>query len=159
MTDALWQRTWPIVVAILGIAAAALVVATCNLGPLPVSVPAAGMTFGVVVSGFVATQRNMLLTMSGAEVLQFAVRTGYHRDVIRYLMDAVGAGLLVTTISLCGLFLGENSLLWGIWLSILAGAIVLVICLITRNEGLVTRMVRLYLEESNKSSRQHASNE
>ena len=86
MTPALLQRTWPIAMAILGIAAAALVVATCNLGPLPVSVPAASMTFGIVVSGFVATQRNMLLTMSGAEVLQFAVRTGYHKEVIRYLM-------------------------------------------------------------------------
>ena len=114
------------------------------------------MTFGVVVSGFVATQRNMLLTMSGAEVLRFAVRTGYHEDVINYLMDCIRAGMLITTVSLSGLFIPKNSLLWGIWLPSLAGAIVLVVCLLIRNEILVSRIVRHYLEEANESTHQSA---
>ena len=142
-------------VAILVVAGTIFVVVRCAVGPFPVALPAATMTFGIVVSGFVATQRNMLLTMSGAEVLRFAVRTGYHHDVINYLMDCIRAGLLVTIISLSGFFLGKNNLLWAMWLPGLAGAIALVICLIFRNEILVTRMVRHFIEEANLPSKQN----
>ena len=100
-------------VAILVAAVSLLAVTQCGPGTLPIALPAATMTFGVVVSGFVATQRNMLLTMSGAEVLRFAVERGYHNDVISYLMDCIRAGLLIIAISLSGFFFGDNSLLWG----------------------------------------------
>ena len=135
--------------AIVAAAASAVAVVLYEVGPIPIALPAATMTFGVVVSGFVATQRNMLLTMSGAEVLRFAVRTGYHQDVIRYLMDGIRAGLLVTVISLLGFFVPEKSRLWDVWLPSLAATVVLVICLLIRNEVLVTRMVSRFLEEQN----------
>ena len=144
-------------VAILVAAVSLLAVTQCGPGTLPIALPAATMTFGVVVSGFVATQRNMLLTMSGAEVLRFAVERGYHNDVISYLMDCIRAGLLIIAISLSGFFFGDNSLLWGIWLTTMAGAVSLVICLIVRNEMLVSRMVRRFLEETNRSREQASS--
>ena len=157
MTPARWQRTWPIFVAILAVVGATGVVIQCKVGPFPIALPAATMTFGIVVSGFVATQRNMLLTMSGTEVLRFAVRTGYHQDVIAYLVDCIRAGLLVTAISLAGLFIGTNTLLWAIWLSAMSGGVVLVICLMIRNEALVTRMIHRFLEENNSPAQQNTS--
>ena len=153
MTPALVQRIWPYVAALLVAVGMAVVVLRCSLGPFPIALPAATMTFGVVVSGFVATQRNMLLTMSGAEVLAFAVSRGYHRDVLAYLMDGIRAGLLVTSISLFGFFIGSNSTLWAVWLCSLAGGVALVVCLIARNEILITRMVEHYLEDQGTSPR------
>ena len=135
--------------AIVAAAASAIAVFLYEIGPIPIALPATTMTFGVVVSGFVATQRNMLLTMSGADVLRFAVRTGYHQDVINYLMDGIRAGLLVTVVSLLGFFVPEKSRLWDVWLPSLTATVVLVICLLIRNEGLVTRMVSRFLEEQN----------
>ena len=147
MTPRRQQRIWPFAVAVIVGALAAYVVVLCEIGSFPFTIPAATMTFGIVVSGFVATQRNMLLTMSGAEVLRFAVRTGLHKDVLSYLMDCIGAGLFVTGLSLVGFFLSENDLLWAIWVAILTGSIALVICLIIRNEILVALIVRRFLEE------------
>ncbi len=67
-------------------AAAATAVFASGSEPFP-QAPAAGtMTFGVVVAGFTATQRNMLLGMGGARVLRFAGHTGYCQNVLRYLM-------------------------------------------------------------------------
>ena len=147
MTPALLQRIWPFVAAIVVTAGVTFVVVQCRNEPFPIAVPAATMTFGIVVSGFVATQRNMLLTMSGAAVLRFAARTGYYQAVLAYLMDCIRAGLLVTVISLAGFLLGKNDLLWAIWLPLLAGSITLVICSIVRSEMLVARMVRRFIEE------------
>ena len=153
MTPALLERSWPFFVAVVvaGVSAAAAVL--CDLGPFPIALPAGTMTFGIVVSGFVATQRNMLLTMSGAEVLDFAVRTGYHKDILVYLMDGIRAGLLVTAISLWGFFNGTNDLLWDIWLPCLVAGATLVVCLIIRNEILVNRLVEHYLRELGAPSR------
>ena len=148
MTRASWDRIWPIGPALLVGGLAILLTIICNVKGLPLSVPAASMTFGVVVSGFVATQRNMLLTMSGTEVMRFAVRTGYHRAVISYLMDGVRVGLLVTGISLPALLLdqGGNTWWWRIWLSGLGFCIALVVGVLVRNEMLVSAMIRTYLE-------------
>lgn len=148
MTPAMMQRAWPFGLAIIAAGVAAFVAAECLVEPLPVALPAGTMTFGVVVSGFVATQRNMLLTMSGAEVLRFAVRAGFYRDVMAYFADGIRAGLFVTTVSLTGFFIGTNNTLWVVWLSIQAGGVTLVVCLIARNEILVRRMVSRYLEEN-----------
>ena len=105
------------------------------------------MTFGIVVSGFVATQRNMLLSMNGAQVLRFAARTGFYQDVLAYLMDCIQAGLIVTAVSLAGVFLHDYSHLSVAWLPLLAGGITLVVCLVFRNERLMGRIVHRFLEE------------
>ena len=142
------------VMATLAAVVSAVAILQYEVGPFSIALPAATMTFGVVVSGFVATQRNMLLTMSGAEVLRFAVRTGYHQDVLNYLMDGIRAGLLVTVVSLSGFFVSQSSRWWEVWLPGLAGTVVLVVCLLIRNEILVTRMVRHFLEEANSPNHQ-----
>ena len=62
MSPAVWEKGWPVLLAVCVVAATATLAVVLDVGPLPVAVPAATMTFGVVVAGFAATQRNMLLT-------------------------------------------------------------------------------------------------
>ena len=147
MTPATIERWYPFVISALAIGVAAGVSCLFQPDPFPKALLAGTMTLGIVVSGLVAIQRNMLLTMSGARVMRFAVRTGYYKDVIAYLRDCIWSGLLVTGISLVGLFADLLYGFWIAWFSVLAGAIVLVICLLMRNEKLMNLIVTRYIEE------------
>ena len=147
------EKYLPPLVAITAGAVAAVLTFTYGIGPLPKPLAAGTMTFGIVVAGFAATQRNMLLGMSGSSVLRFAVRTGFHHDVLAYLMHCVYAGLFVSAVSVIGFFLGDNAMLWSIWLAVLTGAIVLVLGLMWRNEMMIVRIVKLFLEDQNPRTR------
>ncbi len=147
------ERYLPLLIAIIAVAVAAFVTFTCEIGPLSKSLAAGAMTFGIVVAGFAATQRNMLLGMSGSSVLRFAVRTGLHNHVLAYLMHCVYAGLFVSLVSVTGFFLGNNALLWSLWLIILTGSIALVLALMMRNEIMIVRIVKRFMEEQNPRTR------
>ena len=151
MTPAQFQRTWPAFGGVLLTGITATVIILVDFKVPSIAIPAATMTFGVVVSGFAATQRNMLLTMHGSEVLAFAARTGYYRDILAYFMDGIRAGLLVTSISLFGFFTIIESFLWYIWLPCVVGGASLVVGVIARNEILVGRLVHHYLREQEVS--------
>ena len=111
------------------------------------TVPAATLTFGIVVSGFVATQRNLLLTMGGSQLVRYAVRTGLYKDVLNYLAQCIWAGLGVTFLSVLGMVCPNHPIAWSIWLPIQSALLMLVLCLIIRNEILMFRVVKRYWEE------------
>lgn len=146
------ERLFPLLAGLLASIGAGIVAFACGIEPLPPSLAAGTMTFGVVVAGFAATQRSMLLGMHGSEVLRFAVRTGYYRDVLDYLMHCVYAGLFISVASVAGFFLGDNAMLWCWWLAVLTGGIVLALALMLRNELLIRRIIERFLEDSNLTS-------
>ena len=92
--------------------------------------------------------------MRGSKVLEFAVKTGFHNDVLQYLMHCVYAGLFVSAVSVIGFFINGNGnpLLWWVWFAILVGSIVLVIALILRNEVLMVRIVKHFIGDKNTNS-------
>ena len=141
------ERRWPFLIGVLAGGGAAAVVFTCHFKLPPTTVPVAMMTFGIVVSGFVATQRNMLLTMGGASVLRFVANTGYYEDIVDYLRQCIFSGLFVALWSTLGFFLGSDRMLWSIWLSVQTGAVVLVLALLFRNELIVVRLVKRFIEQ------------
>ena len=148
MTPSQIARIWPLPLALFVALVAWFFANSLDMQKPPFAVPGATMTLGIVVSGFVAAQRNMLLPMVGSRVLRFAVRTGYYKDIVTYLMDCILAGLLLTGFSLAAFFLGDCSLLWQIWFTGLGGLVALVVFLIVRNEILMGRVIRQYLADS-----------
>ena len=69
------------------------------------------------------------------------------------LLDGLySSRLFITAISLAAFFIGGRELFWEIWLTLLAGAVALVISLIIRNEILIGRMISHYLRESHSSN-------
>ena len=148
------ERRLPFLVAAIAFLAIGAIAYLCEIKPLPPAFSAGTMTFGIVVAGFAATQRNMLLGMRGSSVLEFAVKTGFHNDVLQYLMHCVYAGLFVSAVSVIGFFINGNGnpLLWWAWFAVLVGAIVLVIALILRNEVLMGRIVKHFIEDKSTNS-------
>ena len=117
------------------------------------AIPAAAMTFGIVVAGFSATQRNMLLGMRGSSVLRFLSRTMYYNDVLNYFMQGVYTSLLVSAISVVGFFVDSNPLIWKIWIVMFSYSVTQVLLIIGRNEILMGRIIRRFLEDSNNDTR------
>lgn len=117
-------------------------------------IPVATMTFGVVISGFTATQRSMMLGMRASRVLHFAATTGYYRAVNVYLTEGILAGLLVAAVSFVAVLLeGICDTYWHGWTGIWSGSVIWTIGVLVRNEVLMYRLFKRFLEEQ-KSSRQ-----
>ena len=141
------EKLLPLLIALILGVATGIVAYIYEIQPFPKALSAGTMTFGVVVAGFAATQRNMLLGMRGSSVLKFAVRTGFHDSVLAYLMHCVYAGLAVSVVSVVGFFINSNPLYWSVWFALLIGSIALVIALILRNEILMVRIVKRFMED------------
>lgn len=141
------EKLLPLLIALILGAVTGAIAYIYEIQPFPKTLSAGTMTFGVVVAGFAATQRNMLLGMRGSSVLKFAVRTGFHDSVLAYLMHCVYAGLGVSVVSVVGFFVNSNPLYWSVWFAFLIGSIALVIALILRNEILMVRIVKRFMED------------
>ncbi|WP_428097982.1 hypothetical protein [Candidatus Rariloculus sp.] len=140
--------------AIAAIAAIAAGVCAQKIPVFPEGLAAATMTFGVVVAGFTATQRTMLLTMTGKKVMQFMASAGYHDDVLMYLRQCIWAGLLFVATSALRFFISDviwqHFWIWRLWLAIWTGLLALVLVYIVRNERLMFLIVKRFIEESSK---------
>jgi len=140
------ERLWPLV-----LAGGTGVLAGVYLNEIPGLDPAATMALGLIVAGFTATQRNMLLSMSGSQVLRFAATSGYAKDILSYLADCVYAGLFATFISLIGIFLGDHGIWQSLWLAFWVGSLLLMILILVRNEWLMHRVFTRFMDEQGKS--------
>ena len=71
------------------------------LSPFPVSgaITAGTMAMGVVVAGFTATQRNMIIGMKGTKLLRFEAASGEGEYVCYYLHQCIRMALLLSVIS------------------------------------------------------------
>ena len=119
----------------------------------PKALPAATLTFGVVVAGFSATQRNMLLGMGGSRVIRFLVDNKLQNRALGYLMECVCAGIATTVTAAVGFFLGAPGIHHTIWLAVVVGLIAWVVGAIIRNELAMKVISKHYIEESVKGER------
>ncbi len=145
------ERYWPAWVSVIVASGMAVALTLWALPDCPVVVPVATMTFGVVTSGFTATQRNMLIGMKGAEVLAYASRTGFGYDLLGYLRQGSMAGVAVIVISLIGVFGAFYSWPHISWMPLLTGAISFVACVTYRNERIMHAVVERFVESQGKS--------
>ena len=151
---AMVERRFPFLLAAIVAASVAVVVFGFGKAPSSKAIPAATMTFGIVVAGFTATQRNMLLGMQGSSVMRFLSRTEYSSDVLDYLMHCIYSALLVSIISLVGIFLPDCGPLWGLWIVSVTFTVVLVLALMWRNELMMSRIIRHFLKDPDNSANQ-----
>ena len=143
------EKVIPLCAAVIATVIAAVAVFVFDFGPVSKSLPVGTMTFGIVTSGFAATQRNMLLGMRGSTVLRVAQRTGYHHDILAYLMHCAYAGLSVSGVSVVGFFISDVPLAWSVWTVLVTFTVVLVLALTVRNEWLMSRVIARFLEDPN----------
>ena len=146
-TPANIRRYYPFFAASVVAVIATVAVFMCRIGPLPKALPAGTLTFGIVVAGFAAAHRNMLLGMRGSDVLRILASSGYSDDVLDYLRHSVNAGLVVSVVSGIGFFLGDSALLWKLWSVAMIFLVALVILLLHRNESLMSLVVKRFINQ------------
>ena len=144
------EKFGPFIIAAVVFIAAAVYVEISDTTNFPEALPLSTMTFGIVVVGFAATQRNMMIGMGGSRVMQFIIRNRQQDRVLGYFMHCVSAGLAVTIVSMAGFFVdGFPRIVCIMWLSLLISLVALIITLIGRNEWVMRVVTKRYLEEGN----------
>ena len=63
-------------------------------------------------------------------------------------MQCVYSALLVSIVSLVGFFIGDNVMAWKVWTVVVTSAIVLVLTMMFRNEILMSRVIKRFVEDS-----------
>ena len=147
------ERYSPFLLAAIASVVVSIVVFRCGNVLESLTLPTATMTFGIVIAGFTATQRNMLLGMRSSSVLRFLSRTGYYIDVLNYLVQGIYTALFVSAISVVGFFVNSNPLIWKIWIITVSFAVTLVLVIIGRNEILMGRIIKRFLEDPDSTAR------
>lgn len=133
----------PYVLAVIG-AAGVYLFASC-IPTIPKSLAAGTMTFGAVVAGFTATQRNMLLSMKASKVLTFLAKLGHDKSILRCLAECVYGGLLVTVISVVRFFIVTDAS-W--WLALWSGSLIFIVWAMARNEAIMFLAIKRWMEEN-----------
>ena len=115
------------------------------------------MVFGIVAAGFSAVHRNAVMTMRGSEVMDFAFKTGFIVETMEYPMDCLYAGLLLALAAALGFAFGLDPVdgvleltTHSLWFGFVMGCIAVVIAFTLRNEILMTRMVKRFIEEKHR---------
>lgn len=111
------------------------------------------MTVGVVVAGFGATQRNILLGLRFLKLYRWMEEVGYKKEIVRCLKEGIFIGIGIASITSLHFIFDTSSVpLWIVW-TIWFGAVSLLFGVIVRNELLMFRIFQWYVQEQAKRVR------
>lgn len=79
---------------------------------------AAALSLGAVLTGFVATAQAILMALPSDSVMGRLRATGYIDDLIRYIAEALYAGVIYCTVNVAGFYLLKDKLYFDIFSSI-----------------------------------------
>ena len=118
-----------------------------KLPSVPAELAAATITLGVVISGFTATQRNMLVGMKGLLLFKTIARTGHHQDLILYLKQCVWSSVTLVVVSATRFFLDDAPAEFvQVWEVVWFGTFAFVIASAVRNERLMFQIIGKFLK-------------
>ena len=80
--------------------------------------------------------------------MRFMAQTGFYIDVMDYSMQCIYSALTLSIVSLAGFFIDGDTIVWKIWVVVITYATVLVLMFMFRNEILMSRIIRRFVEES-----------
>ena len=141
------EKYGPLVFGVLG---AALVLGLSYLiafDKIPFPALASSMTFGVVLAGFSATQRNMMFTMRNSRVITRARQIRLLEPILLYLSRTSHVGIVLTLYSFIGFFVGEHVEVVRACMVGLGGLVFYSIALLIRNELVMALLLKRFMEE------------
>lgn len=154
MTPRAWERYKPHITA-LAVGGVALAFGT-SIPRFPGAIATAGLTFGIVVAGFTATQRTMLFGISARQslIMQYLIKTERYDDILSFLKQGILSGLVMCVVSVAFFFLNcllqETALAWMIWIGVWSGSMTFVLICLLRNEQLMFIIVRQFMRDSDQ---------
>ena len=117
-----------------------------NLPSVPEPLATATLTLGVVVAGFTATQRNMLVGMKGLPLCRTIARTGHDADLTLYLKQCLWSCVALILVSGTRFFLDDLPCVFTpIWTIVWFGTFAFVITSTCRNERFMFRIIGNFL--------------
>ena len=67
------------------------------------------ITYGAIISGFMATSEAILISLRGSSVIVFLHDSGYIKDLVQYIAVAIWLPLAFAILSIIGLFIKDVS--------------------------------------------------
>ena len=117
-----------------------------HLPSVPEPLAATTVTVGVVIAGFTATQRNMLLGMKDLPLLKTMATTGHDADLTLYLRQCLWSCIALILVSGTRFFLEDlPPVFTPLWTIIWFGNFAFVITSTVRNERLIFQMIGKFL--------------
>lgn len=103
---------------------------------------AAALSLGAVLTGFVATAQAILMALPSDSVMGRLRSTGYIDDLIRYIAEALYAGLIFCTMNVAGFYLLKDKHYFDIFSSVWVGAFFYSVLSFMRVTRLMMRIMR-----------------
>ena len=116
---------------------------------LAVGLSAVGTALGVIVAGFTATQRSMLLVMVGSKILRHLARARYDEDALSYLGQTIYLGVVVSVLSVSGIFLPSHH---SVWLGCFVGVASAMFLTLLRNEMIMGIVIGRFLKDQDRGN-------
>lgn len=141
------EKYGPSLSAILGGIASLTITWTSGMTTVPTTLIATAATFGIVMAGFSATQRNMLFSMRGSRVIRRAIEINQMDRVLSYLSKSSYVGIGLTLFSFAGFFVSDHIIVVLAWMTVLGALVLLAVAFLVRNEVVASLILKRYLEE------------
>ena len=141
------ERHGPWIFGIVGFGVTLLLAYLVDLGPILAPILASAMTFGIVLAGFSATQRNMLFTMRNSQVIKRLKKIDHMETVLRYLSGTSYMGIAIVLFSFVGFFVSDYPDVARVWIGMLGGLIFGSIAYLVRNERVMELVLKRFMEE------------
>lgn len=141
------ERHGPRISGVVGFGIILILAYLMELETMMVPILASSMTFGIVLAGFSATQRNMLFTMRNSQVIKRLKKIDHMETVLKYLSRTSYVGIIIVLLSFLGFFVSEYSDLARVWIAFLGGSIFGSIAYLVRNERVMELVLKRFMEE------------
>lgn len=141
------ERRGPLISGIAGIVITLPLAYFVELESVMVPILASAMTFGIVLAGFSATQRNMLFTMRNSQVIKRLKKIDHMETVLRYLSRTSYIGITIVLFSFVGFFITEYTDVARVSIALLGGLVFGSIGYLVRNERVMELVLKRFMEE------------
>ena len=141
------EKYGPIAFAVLGGVCSLTLALLAGMSSIPTAMIATTMTFGIVMAGFSATQRNMLFSLRGSRVIRHAIEINQINRVLSYLAVNPFVGLGLTLYSFLGFLTVDEPIAVRVWVTVLGALVFFALACLTRNEIVMYLILKRYMEE------------
>lgn len=141
------EKRGPTISAIVGGVLTLVVAWLIGVTTAPAPLIATAATFGVVLAGFSATQRNTLFPIRSSRVIRRAIQINQMDRILSYLSKGSYVGIVITLYSFTGFFIGEHFLVVRAWIAVLIALVFFALACLARNEMVMSLIMKRYMEE------------
>lgn len=141
------EKRGPTISAIVGGVSTLVVTWLLGLTTVPSPLLATAATFGVVLAGLSAIQRNMLFPIRSSRVIRRAIEINQMDRILSYLSKSSYIGVVISLYSFVGFFIGDHFFVVRVWMAVLVALVFFASACLARNEAVMSLIMKRYMEE------------